>query len=246
MSTPKPSGDCFSKQNPHPPLPVCRVVRGAAPEARVVPGESGGGAEAITSDPPPPLPPKHHLWASWEGWRRLAVGWGRRRSSPPQVPWRPGHNSESRHARRCAGSGPALPRLAGPRAALRASAADTASRRGKARYREAERGRQLYFILFFSAAGNLETRLVTRLPRIRHDAGCERRPGRSAGGGRGARGRSSPRVGPPSPGPGGPAFLLGLREVSPSAEETAAAPPSKPAVLYLFPNKGGGAPRLSI
>lgn len=40
-------------------------------------------------------------------------------------------------------------------------------------------------------------------------------------------------------------FLLGLREVSPSAEETAAAPPSRPEVIYLFSNKGG-APLLSI
>lgn len=40
-------------------------------------------------------------------------------------------------------------------------------------------------------------------------------------------------------------FLLGLREVSPSAEETTAAPPSQSAVIYLFSNKGG-APLLSI
>lgn len=41
-------------------------------------------------------------------------------------------------------------------------------------------------------------------------------------------------------------FLRGLREVSPSAEETTAAPPSSPAVTYLFIFKQGGAPLLSI
>ena len=41
-------------------------------------------------------------------------------------------------------------------------------------------------------------------------------------------------------------FLRGLREVSPSAEETTAAPPSSPAVIYLFIFKQGGAPLLSM
>lgn len=53
--------------------------------------------------------------------------------------------------------------------------------------------------------------------------------------------------GPPQPpGPAGsPALTRGLREVSPSAGEPAAAPPCTPAVIYLSPNQGG-APRLPV
>lgn len=121
----------------------------------------------------------------------------------------------------------------------------------KLRHGEAKQGEQL----FFFAADNLETsfrsrpRAVSpRLDTTRHGKGSLGSPWGSRahslrGGESGwpGRGRSAPG-GPtsaPEAGPRSPAFPPGLREGSPSAGESAAAPPSQPAVIYLFSNQGG-------
>lgn len=125
----------------------------------------------------------------------------------------------------------------------------------KLRHGEAKPGEQL----FSFAADHWETSFRSRpravspgLDTTRHGKGSLGSPwgwrgaltpipcaaGRAGGRGRGRSAPGGPTSAPET-GPGSPAFPLGLREGSPSAGESAAAPPSQPAVIYLFPNQGG-------